>query len=231
MAYNFGGPRPGDGTHALSLASDGTPLNGNFFGQSSFARHAIVHRSSLVKVPAETDLELFAPLGCGLQTGAGTVTNTLNVQPGSSFAVFGVGSVGLSALMAAKIRQASTIIAVDVHPARLELARKLGATHTVLASEDVVKRIREICPPLGVKYACDCTGIPSVVANMVDSLGIRGRACTVGSPGPGPRAAIEIAGMLQFGREYTGCHQGGSIANEVSLLKSCFEIETDCKQR
>lgn len=95
MAHNFSGAR-GDGSNAFSIADSKELLHGNFFGQSSFARHAVVHSSSLVKVPSETRLELFAPLGCGLQTGAGGVLNTLNVQKGQSVVVYGVGSVGMS---------------------------------------------------------------------------------------------------------------------------------------
>lgn len=212
----FGGRRA-DGSHTLFL-EDGSPLNGHFFGQSSFSRLAIVHRNSLNKVPQDTPLELFAPLGCGIQTGVGAVLNVLDVKPGSDLAVFGVGSVGLSAVMAAKIREAGKIIAVDISLDRLELAKELGATHTILSSETTVKEIKELCPPNGVKYAVDCAGFPSVVQNMVDSLGIRGRGCTVGSPGKGPRAGIEIASHLLFGRQYVGTHQGDSISREVKIF-------------
>ncbi|KAH6982451.1 alcohol dehydrogenase [Ilyonectria destructans] len=216
LKLNFGGVRA-DGTSALKLPSDGTSgLHGHFFGQSSFSRHAIVSAASLVKVPPDTPLDLFAPLGCGLQTGAGAVLNTLNVQPGTSLAVFGVGSVGMSAIMASKLRSAGQIIAVDMVPARLELAKKLGATDTILASErDVVNRIRALCPPNGVKYALDCSGNPQAVASMIDALGTRGRACSVGAPAPDVRTSVNIFAHLINGREYVGCHQGESLAKEM----------------
>ena len=137
----------------------------------------------MVKVAPDTDLSLWAPLGCGLQTGAGCVLNTLNVQEGDTIAVFGVGSVGMSAVMAAKIRKAKEIIAVDLQRTRLDLAMKLGATQTLLGNDpDILRKIKELAPPTGVKYAVDCTGVPKVVELMVDSLGIRGKAASVGAP-------------------------------------------------
>ncbi|KAL1860017.1 hypothetical protein Plec18167_009502 [Paecilomyces lecythidis] len=214
MLLNFGGLRD-DETSGFSLA-DGTPLRAHFFGQSSFSRLAVVHRSSLVKVPQNTPLNLFAPLGCGLQTGAGSILNTLNVQEGSTVAIFGVGAVGLSAVMAASIRKAKEIIAVDIQPSRLDLAKQLGATRTVNSAEtDVLQEIRKICPPSGVNYALDCSGVLKVIETMVDALAPCGRACSAGAPSPGKRASIDVFSHLVMGKEYVGCHQGGSVAREM----------------
>jgi Zn-dependent alcohol dehydrogenase len=155
----------------------------SFFGQSSFARLATVHKSSIVKAPTDAKLELFALLGCGLQTGAGAILNTLNVQSGKTVAIFGVGSVGMSAVMAAKLRGAKEIIAVDLQQGRLDLAKRLGATQTLLGNDaDLVSKIQQICPPNGVNYAVDCSGVPKVVETMIECLGTRGRAATVGAP-------------------------------------------------
>lgn len=155
----------------------------SFFGQSSFARLTAVHKSSIVKVAPDTNLELLAPLGCGLQTGAGAILNTLNVQPGKTVAVFGVGSVGMSAIMAAKIRGAKEIIAVDIQQSRLDLAKKLGATQVVLGNDlDLIAKIQKVAPPNGVHYAVDCSGVPRVIETMVDCLGTRGKAASVGAP-------------------------------------------------
>ncbi|CAK7226335.1 hypothetical protein SBRCBS47491_006195 [Sporothrix bragantina] len=212
---NFGGKRP-DGTTAMfNTDRNGTkqPVHSTFFGQSSFARLAIVHKSSIVKVPANTPLELFAPLGCGIQTGFGAIVNALKVKKGSSVAVFGVGSVGLAAVMAAKAVGAATIIAVDLHAQRLELAKELGATHGVIGGSDqpkIVAEIREICPPAGVDFAVDCAGVPIVVETMVAALGMHGRAATVGAPGLGHYAKIDIMQHLFFGKEYVGCTEGDS---------------------
>ncbi|KAK7417106.1 hypothetical protein QQZ08_011765 [Neonectria magnoliae] len=132
---------------------------------------------------SNTDLALFAPLGCGLQTGAGAILNTLNVKAAKIVAIFGVGSVGMSAVMAAKMRGAREIIAIDLQQSRLDLATKLGATKTILGNDpEVVAKIQQISPPNGIHYAVDCSGVPAVIQNMVDSLGSRGKAATVGAP-------------------------------------------------
>lgn len=226
---NFGGKRP-DGSSAMLTTGELKPIASSFFGQSSWARHTLVHRSCLVRVPPETNLELYAPLGCGMQTGAGAVINTLNVRPGSTLVVFGTGGVGMSAVMAGKICGAKTIIAVDLHQSRLDLAKQLGATHTILGSDqDVVQQIQKLCPPVGADFAVDTTGVPAVVGTMIDALGMRGRGATVGTPGPGIRAGIEIMGHLAYGKEYVGCSEGDSLPSEVSdpvsMLSYCYFIE------
>ncbi|KAL7622131.1 hypothetical protein AAE478_007633 [Parahypoxylon ruwenzoriense] len=224
---NFGGKRP-DGSTAMFIEDGGKrkPLFSTFFGQSSFSRHTLVHQSSLVKVEPETPLDLFAPLGCGIQTGVGAVLNTLNVKPGASLVVFGVGSVGMAAIMAGRICQASKIIAVDLNPDRLELAKQLGATHGVLGSNRdlVVSSIREICPPLGADFAVDCTGVPAVIETMVMVLGMKGRAATVGAPGGNAQAKIDIMSHLTYGKEYVGCSEGDS--NPTTFIPYLIEMHS-----
>ncbi|KAM7182997.1 putative alcohol dehydrogenase [Rhypophila sp. PSN 637] len=221
---NFGGSRPPcpstgqtprSSPSAMLTGPNGSPIHSSFFGQSSFAKHTLVHRSSVVKVPSNTDLALYAPMGCGMQTGAGAVLNSLRVTPGSSIAVFGVGSVGMASVMAAAFSKCRTIIAVDLQSSRLELAKKLGATHGVIGSDkDVVEQIRKIVGTNGVNYAVDCTGVPAVVRTMIDSLGTLGRAATVGAPGPGKTVAVDIMEQLTFGKEYVGCCEGDSLPSE-----------------
>ncbi|KAG5941089.1 hypothetical protein E4U53_007475, partial [Claviceps sorghi] len=184
MPLNFAGKRL-DGSSVMHQGDEqgGKPLFSGFFGQSSFARHVVVPTSSLVKVPRDTDLALFAPLGCGLQTGAGAVLNTLDVQAGKSVAVFGAGSVGMSAIMAAKMRRAKPIIAIDLRPSRLHLASELGATHTLHGDDaDLISKVKEIGLRNGVDYAVDCSGVPAVVSAMMECLGRRGHATSVGAP-------------------------------------------------
>ncbi|KAI9933577.1 hypothetical protein MW887_008050 [Aspergillus wentii] len=215
VQMNFGGKRL-DGTRTISLPNDPTrDVFANFFGQSSLSRIALVNQSSLVPVPASTPLELFAPLGCGLQTGAGAILNTLKVKPGSSVAVFGAGCVGLSAIMAAKVRKAEIIVAVDLQPARLELAKELGATHTFLGTDpNLAERIRELREP-GMDFALDCSGAPAVIETMIDCLGIRGRGASVGAPAPGRKVGVDVFAHLTMGKEYVGCHQGDSTPREM----------------
>lgn len=214
VPLNFSGQRL-DGTHTIQTVK-GENVYANFFGQSSFMRHAVVSETSMVKVPPETPLHLFAALGCGFQTGAGSVINTLVAKPGSTLAVFGVGPVGMSAIMAGKIVGCSTIIAIDLRADRLAIAMEIGATHTIDGSaSDVTEQIRNICPPNGVQFAVDGTGVPKVIETMIESLGTKGRAATVGAPKPGSKAAIDVFNLLILGREYVGCTEGDSNPKTV----------------
>lgn len=223
MDLNFGGHRQdGSATTTLTTA-DGTekPMFSAFFGQSSFSRLAAVHRSSVVRVPADTPLDLFAPLGCGIQTGFGAVQNALKVTPGSSVAIFGVGSVGMAAVMGAKACGATTIIAVDLQAERLELAKELGATHGLLGNvgrEKLIEEIQAICPPFGVDFAVDCSGVPAVIETMVAALGMMGCAATVGAPEVTKNASINIMDHLTHGRSYIGCTEGDSVPSKVGLF-------------
>lgn len=215
MQLNFGGKRA-DGSSTMSLLNE-QYLFSNFFGQSSFAKIAIVSKSSVVRVPLATDLQLFAPLGCGMQTGAGAVFNTLNVRPGSSVVVFGTGCVGLAGVMAAKIREARIIVAVDLQPDRLEMAQELGATHTFRGDDpDIRKHITDLCgSSRGADFALDCSGAIPVIENMIATLGIRGKAASIGAPAPGRKVEVDVFSHLTMGRQYLGCHQGDSVAAEV----------------
>ncbi|CAD0099840.1 unnamed protein product, partial [Aureobasidium mustum] len=216
LALNFSGKRQ-DGSSPLTLP-DGKALFSNFFGQSSFSSLAIVNGSSLVKVPSDTPLDLFATLGCSMETGVGAIFNTLDVQPGSTVAVFGVGSLGLYAIMACKLRQAREIIAVDIQPSRLELAKELGATATINSSEgDVAEQIRELCGTNGVEKALDCSGVAKIIETMIDSLGTRGKACSVGSNAD-THISIDVHKHFVKGTQYVGSHQGDSDPQKMAPL-------------
>jgi len=119
FAEDFGGRRR-DGT--TSLSSEEGPVSSHFFGQSSFATRANVVETSVVKVGPTASLATLAPLGCGLQTGAGAILNELRPEAGTSLVVFGTGAVGSAAIMAGRIAGCTTVIAVDLHDSRLELA-------------------------------------------------------------------------------------------------------------
>jgi aryl-alcohol dehydrogenase len=124
LKLKMSGMRP-DGSTLMS--QDGTPVYSAFFQQSSFATHAIANERFAVKVRRDAPLDLLGPLACSGQTGAGAVLNTLQPEPGDALAVFGVGAVGLSALMAAKIAGCDPIIAIDIHLERLARSREIGA--------------------------------------------------------------------------------------------------------
>lgn len=199
-----------DGSSALS---NGAQVHGHFFGQSSFASYAIASERNAIRVPEDAPLELLGPLGCGVQTGAGTVLNSLQPEEESSIAIFAAGSVGLSALMAAVVAGCSTIIAVDLNPARLELARELGATHTIDPSaENPVERIIEMTGG-GVDYSVDAIGLPAVVRQAVECLASPGVCASVGFQGL-PNETTLAQGHLLFGRTLVGVIEGDSIPDQ-----------------
>lgn len=207
-----------------TTAADGQqeqkPIYGNFFGQSSFSRLAVVNKACLIKVSPETDLRRFAPLGCGVQTGYGVAVNVLNIQPGDSFIVSGCGAVGLSAIMAAKARGAKIIIAVDLQDERLAIAKDLGATHVVNgAREDLIQQIRDVAPlPVGVKYALDTTAVPKVIENMIEAVGVRGKVVIVGATPPDKFVKIQPLQFLDAGKQLIGSVGGESYPAEVSKM-------------
>lgn len=219
---NFFATRP-DGTVALQGA-DG-PVHSNFFGQSSFATHALGHEANVVKVDStEADLPFLGPLGCGIQTGAGAAMNSLEVSEGASFVVFGAGSVGLAGLMGAVVQGATTIIAVDLHDARLETARDLGATHVINAeSDDIIGQIRKITGA-GAQFALDTTGLPGVIRQAVDALAPKGKAAVLGAPVPGSEISFDYTDFMSLGKTLIGVVEGDSdrdhfIPHLVSLWK------------
>jgi aryl-alcohol dehydrogenase len=170
-----------DGSTTATDAS-GEALPARWFGQSSFATHAIATERNLVPVDPALPLELLAPLGCGMATGAGAVLLALKVDMGASVTVFGAGAVGLAAVMAAKVAGASEIIAVDLHAKRRELALELGATRTLDGADpDAAKRI--IGWTGGADYAVDTTGMPDVVSQALLSLRPKGACGLVGVSG------------------------------------------------
>lgn len=206
---NFGGTDVDGSTAITSL--DGSPRHDHFFAQSSFATYALAKESNAIKLPVDAPLELLGPLGCGIQTGAGAVINTLQVRPGSSFASIGAGAVGLSAVMAARVAGATTIIAIDVVPERLDLALELGATHTVNTREvDLVEAVREISGG-GVDAALESTGRADVLTQAIEALGALGTMGIVGAPPLGTKAEFDINNLLLGGRTIRGIVEGDSV--------------------
>jgi aryl-alcohol dehydrogenase len=187
-ALNYSGARA-DGTSALSIG--GQRLSGHFFAQSSFAGLAIAQESNAVVLPEGVDVSLMGPLGCGVQTGAGAVMNTLGCEAGSTLLITGGGSLGLSAVMAAAVRECAAIIVSEPHAGRRELALELGATHVLdPASSPLAEAVRGIVPA-GVDYALDTSGNPAVIEAALASLGFHGTLALAGLP-PTPDAALTI---------------------------------------
>ena len=199
-------------------------LGGHFFGQSSFAGLAIADERSVVKVPVDADLELLAPLGCGVQTGFGTVWRVLAPAPGASLAVFGTGAVGLAAVIAAAQLPLGAVIAVDRVPERLALAAELGATHTIdTATTELAGALAAATGGRGLDNAVDTTGSPGVLRTAVDALAARGTCAVVGAPPAGTELSLDIQGLLP-GKRVIGVTLGdGEPETLVPQLVSLFQ--------
>ncbi|WP_348537281.1 zinc-binding dehydrogenase [Nocardioides sp. 1609] len=188
-------------------------LGGHFFGQSSFAEHALVHEDSLVilgsHVP-DASLPALASLACGVQAGAGAVLNVLRPVPTDVVVIAGAGGVGLAAVMATKLLRPSRVIVVDRVPERLALAKTMGADITVDTSgEDLVQVLSELTHGVGVDVAIDTTGHVQVIEGLVASLAIRGQCGIVGVPPAGQHAAFDVMPLV-MGRSIRGIAAGDS---------------------
>jgi aryl-alcohol dehydrogenase len=205
MPLNFADGRAGQ---PGSFRSGPTEVHGHFFGQSSFCNYAVTRERNTIPVRRDAPLEILGVLGCGVQTGAGAVMNSLAAPVGGTIAILGVGPVGLSAVMAAAVNGCSAIIAVDVLAPRLHMARLLGATHTVLADPGVkvADEIRKIAPG-GVRWAFDTTGRADSHQQALDSLAAKGILgfCAV------PAEAPKMSRVMSRGISIRGIVQGDSV--------------------
>jgi aryl-alcohol dehydrogenase len=206
--------------NALGSRADGSttmrrgtsPVYGSFFGQSSFASHALAYESNLVVVGDHVDLSIVAPLGCGVQTGAGAVLNVLRPAGDASLVVFGAGAVGLSAVMVAKASGVATIIAVDPIAERRQIATEIGATATVdPASDDVVEGIRRLTGA-GATHALDTTAIGAVINQAIAALAALGTLALVGVGTP--EVAIDVQSVIGGGKTIRGVIEGDAVAQQ-----------------
>jgi aryl-alcohol dehydrogenase len=191
-----------------SFRKGSVAIHGHFFGQSSFANYAITRERNTIPVRRDAPLEILGVLGCGVQTGAGAIMNSLHPPAGSTVAIFGAGPVGLSAVMGAVVCGCSAIIAMDVLESRLAMARQLGATHTVLAGTQtrIAEEIRKIVPG-GVGYAFDTTGREDSNQQAIESLAAKGRFGFCAVPAEAPRmSTVMIRGLT-----IRGIVQGDSV--------------------
>lgn len=208
--HNFAGARLDSST---ALKDCQGHIHGHFFAQSSFGTFALALERNTVKVPRDVPLWLLGPLGCGVQTGAGAVLNSLRPRAGSSVAIFGAGTVGLSAVMGAALCGCARIIAIDPIPARRDLARALGATDVIdPAAGDAVVIIQKLTGS-GVDFSLECTGLPAVVRQAVDCLRLTGVCGVIGVSRLGTEVRLDMNSLL-FGRSVRGIIEGDSIPHE-----------------
>lgn len=188
------------------------PVHSHIFGQSSFATHAIAHGRNTVKVDDDLPLELMGPLGCGFLTGAGAVLNALDVRAGQSIAVLGTGAVGMAAIMAARIRGAESIIAVDRSASRVALALSLGATRGVVADGQSLAEHGLA----GLDHVLDTTGHVPLIEEAIMALGPQGQAGLLAAFAPGAQVKLDAAFLMSGGRIVRGIVEGS--ADPQSLI-------------
>ncbi|OAQ99120.1 hypothetical protein LLEC1_03561 [Akanthomyces lecanii] len=197
-------------------------IGGRFFGQSSLARHSVVSDKCVVNVAGlglgKDDLKLLAPLGCGLQTGSGTVINVAKAGPDDCVTVAGMGGVGLAAIIAAKNKKCKAIIGLDRVESRLALAKSLGATHVInttnVEMKDIVAKIKEASEGLGSTISIDTTAFPPLVSAQVDATRYMGKIIQVGTGMPNANLALHMQSFMVSGKQYFGAVQGHARTSE-----------------
>lgn len=209
MAANFGGVRMSDGSTPMARGEQA--VNAKFFGQSSFASHLIAREQNTIAVSRAAPLEILGPLGCGVQTGAGSILNSLKVRQGDSVAIFGAGAVGLSAVMAAKIAGAASVVVVEPNAARRALALELGASAAIdPAGEADVTAAVKAAGPGGASHALDTTGIPAVIGAAMETLLPNGMLGLVGMPPPDADIPAKLMSLLVRGSGIKAYVEGDS---------------------
>lgn len=197
-----------DGTCRFSLG--GEPVH--HYNTSSFAERSVVPARTAVKVDPELPLSELALMGCAVMTGVGAVLNTARVRPGETVAVVGCGGVGLNVVQGARIAGAERIIAIDVVPAKLELARELGATDAVDASQssDVPAAVRDLVPA-GVDHAFEALGRPETIATTLELTARGGQALLIGMAPPDARVGLDALTMTLEERSVRGSWYGSCV--------------------
>ena len=191
---------------------NGKPLNAGLI--ATFNEYAIVSENRVTRIDAASDMEIASLFGCAVTTGFGVVENNAKLKLGESVVVFGAGGVGLNIVQAANLLSAFPIIAVDLHDERLDLAKKIGATHTINSSTaDAKAKIKEILGENGVDVFIDNTGQPAIIEMGYELTTPRGRIVLVGVPRRGK--TINVYSLpLHFGKTISGSHGGEAIPQE-----------------
>jgi len=196
-----------DGTSRLRI---GEETAHHFLGVSCFAERVVVPERSVVGVPADVPASIAAIAGCAVITGVGAVTNAIGACAGESLLIIGAGGVGLSAVMGAQLAGANPIIVVDMDDAKLELARRLGATHTINArTEDTLSRVAEVAPD-GVAWAIEAIGRPQTIRTAFSALQPGGTVVAVGLARVGEDLGVPINELVQRQKKLVGSLYGSS---------------------
>ncbi|MCB1628389.1 MAG: zinc-binding dehydrogenase [Xanthomonadales bacterium] len=191
-------------------ALDGATLQ-HHLGVSAFAEHCVVSVRSVVKVPPDLDPAIAALFGCAVLTGVGAVTNTAAVAAGDSVAVFGLGGVGMAAVLGARASGAQPLIAIDLQPAKRALALSLGASHAIDAADpDAVAQIRAISGG-GVRHAIECVGSAAVLARAYAATARGGCTVSAGLPDPSQQLTLPAVSLVAEERTLRGSYMGSAV--------------------
>jgi len=196
----------------VSRLSQGGRMIHHYLGVSSFAQQAVVPQSGAIKVRSDAPLDLIALIGCAVATGVGAVRNTAGLTVGSTSAVIGCGGVGLSVIQGARLEGASVIVAVDISKEKLAIAKKLGATHTLLVNSElnVPEALKELVPE-GLDYVFDAIGKIQTTEQAISALGLGGAAVIVGLPRSGEVAKFEPLALSFSDQRILGCNYGSAV--------------------
>lgn len=200
-------------TYAMPYATDssGQPLYATM-GLSSFATATNCLGRAVIKIDPSIPFEVAALVGCGVATGAGAAMNTVPAGPGSSVAVFGLGGVGLAAVLGAVVRGATTVIAIDPVASRRELALAIGATDVIdPTADDVVKAIRALTDGRGVDIAYEVVGKSAVIDAAYQATRKGGVTCVVGAARPDDSFSLSPFDMMVSARSVVGCQYGSTV--------------------
>lgn len=207
---NFGGVSTDGKT---KIHQNGKPVS-MFFGQSALAEYSVISSRNIVKIDMDIDFGLVAPFGCGIQTGAGAVLNTLKPNVDDSLAVYGCGAVGMSAIMAAKAAGMRQIVAVGGNAKSLQLALELGATDTVnrkelTEGETIADAVMKVSGG-GVSYSIDTSGYGNMIKNAINSTVLHGKTIVLGPTGTIEQFNIGRDVLMQY-RTVIGVCEGDSV--------------------
>jgi len=205
------------------LTRRGEPIHA-MFGTAGFAEATLIHENQLAKVPKDLPFPQAAILGCGTVTGVGAAINTAAVRPGDAIAVIGVGGVGLNVLSGARLAGATQLIAVDLHPAKLELAKRFGATDVIDASKtDPVEIVRALSGG-GVHHAFEVVGTQRTALQALEMLADGGGAYLIGVQAPGSSITVDImAGLISTQRKLQGVYFGNTnLKTDIPLYADLY---------
>lgn len=201
----------------LSDASGAPIVQGMNTG--AFAEAVVIDQSQCVALPADIGLDLACLLACGVITGVGAVLNAVQVRPGDAVAVVGAGGVGLNAIQGAAIAGADPIVAIDLSPEKLSLARAFGATHGVAAGPDCAAEVRALTSGRGVAFAFVTVGATKAIAAAQEYLAAAGTLVVVGMPPTGASVAYDPLLLACLNQSIVGARMGRTVLNrDIPLL-------------